>query len=142
MAGVPPNNQQLADQVPHLGNMTTAQQQEIDKLKASHKKEDNWCGLMDRKSMIPDRFEKREQWKEWAESYTEYVEEIHPLVASSLDRAKVHTEIIDPVYPTPEDKKLAKAVYLTMERFVKEPDGKQLVRSFPVSHNAESQPRS
>ena len=74
MAGVP-TNQQLADQVVQLGNQVQALQAEVNVLKAA-KKDSGWCGLMDRKQMAPENFEDKNKWKDWAESYVEYIEEI------------------------------------------------------------------
>ena len=90
---------------------------------------------MDRKQMLPDKFEARSQWKEWAESYIDYMEEVQPLVAASLERAKVHPDQIEPTYPTQEDRRLAKSVYKTMNKLIKENDGRKLVRTFRSTHN-------
>ena len=94
-----PTAQQLADQVVMLGNqvtqlmaMVSAQQVEITTRKG--KKDFGWNGIMDRKQMMPEKFERREQWKEWAESYIDYMEEVQPLVAQSLERAKTYTDSI------------------------------------------------
>ena len=72
--------------------------------------------------MLPVKFQKKEQWKEWADAYIDYVEELKPAVAEQLEKAKVHPDIIEPVYPTPEDKKLAKAVFKTLKKLIHEPD--------------------
>ena len=115
-----PTPQQLADQVVMLGNqvtqlmaMVSAQQVEITALKG--KKEFGWNGSMDRKQTMPEKFERREQWKYWSEPYFVYMEEVQPLVAQSLDRATTYTDTIDPTYPTPEDRRLAKSVYNTVK---------------------------
>ena len=140
MAGAAPTFQQLVDQVVQLGTqvqqltqLLTSAQQELADLKA--KKESGWSGIMDKKQMMPDKFQKREEWLEWSESYVDYMEEIHPAVAKQLERAKKFPDVIDPVYPTENDKKLAKSVFKTMKKLIKEPDGKALIRSFRGTHN-------
>ena len=60
-----PTPQQLADQVVSLGNqlatlqaLVNQQQAAIDVLKAN-KKDTAWNGLLDRKFMLPEKFEKK-----------------------------------------------------------------------------------
>ena len=90
---------------------------------------------MDRKQMMPDTFERREQWKEWAESYIDYMEEVQPLVAQSLERAKTYPDTIEPTYPTPEDRRLAKSVFKTMKTLIREVEGRKLVRTSRKTNN-------
>ena len=63
------------------------------------------------------------------------MEEVQPLVAQSLDRAKTYPDSIDPTYPTPEDRRLAKSVYKTMKKLIREVEGRKLVRTFRKTHN-------
>ena len=123
----------MGNQIAQLMQMVTGQQAEITALKG--KNDMGWSGIMDRKHMLPGEFRKKEQWKEWADAYIDYMEEVQPLVAQSLERAKVHPDVIEPTYPTPEDRKLAKSVYKTLKKLVKEADGKKLVRTFRNTHN-------
>ena len=126
--------QQLVDQVVQLGKQVTALQAELSVLKAQ-RKDSNWCGRMDKTQMMPDKFEDKKKWKDWAEDFVEYVEEIHPAVAVQLERAKNYQETIVPTYPTADDRKLAKAVYKLMKKYVREADGRRLVKSFKNDHN-------
>lgn len=80
------------------------------------------------------KIEQRAHWKEWAESYIDFIEEVQPLVAQSLERAKNYPDSIDPVCPTQEDRRLAKSVFKILSKLIKGTDGRKLVRTFGNSH--------
>ena len=90
---------------------------------------------MDRKHMMIEKLERKDDWKEFAENFVEYLEEVEPNLAMQLQKAQRHPEAIDPTYPTPQDRSIAHFAHTLMKRFIREPDGRKLVRTMKTSKN-------
>ena len=65
-----------------------------------------WCGFIDKKHMVPEKFSQKSDWREWADSFMDYVEEIQPTIAAQLLRARFHDDTKVPTYPDLQSKKL------------------------------------
>ena len=124
----------LGNQVAQLRGVITAQQAIIDVLKAD-KKDGAWSGLPDRRQMLPEKVIDKKDWMEWADSYMDCIWEMQPAVHAQLEKATSYPDIIEPTYPNAAGKKLAKDVYKTNNKSIREPDCKQLVGGFKSSHN-------
>ena len=136
-----PTPQQLAEQAVSLGQqlaqmktLIDQQQMTITMLK-QHDKHAMWNGLLDKKFMLPENFLKTEDWREngqrhaWI-TWRSYNRQLHLSWS-----ARAYPNIIEPTYPTESGRKLARDLYKSMKKLTREPDGKQLVRSFKSTHN-------
>ena len=72
--------------------------------------------------MIPDKLADKNDWRHWAGTFVDSLEETQPQVAQQLQQGQ-HHEVITQVFRSEADRKLATAVYKVMKRRTKEADG-------------------
>ena len=128
MAGTEPTPQQLAQQIIRINTQLQQVTAELDNTKGELQNlKDNQqttkgkeCGgLVDRKHMMIEKLDRKEGWVDFAECFIEYLEEIQPVFADQLVKAQKYQEVIEPIYHTEQDKKVAHSAYKLMKKYIK-----------------------
>ena len=79
MTGTPPTTQELAQQAIQRGNQVAAVQAQVQGLQGAapqgqQDRRDEWGGLMDRKHTMQEKPMKQASFKEWSETFMDYLE--------------------------------------------------------------------
>ena len=119
----------LGAQVQSLTQQLAAANSQIQQLHSNGQQSNNSkgarCGFSDGKHTVPEKFVHKSEWREWADSFMDYVEELQPTMAAQLLRARYVDEAITPTYPDAQSTTIATTTYQVLKRLVKELRGLQ-----------------